>query len=323
MTRTGISPAFVRGLAATGELAVVAAAASGDELRGLRAGLYEIVQPIVFQCLTRKLEIARGHRGCASSVFRLEDGCLDRFHDDMDAVLEDVFRNATVPVHNLEGWVRRRLTIATVNGYRRRRGERGALQRPRIPRWLAARLDEVPRLTALATDLLEFVGSDSVVSTSVWPVDTWAERRASVSGDFESARREVVRDIEVVLSAMRARPAWYEAYVERPLGHKPHPVAPILRTAADDLPNSNTSDDVLLFELASIAVRRISRRVARGENPRTAAVDVVVQVFTNGVGGLDRLPGDAPAFDELVASGLADDATVDRVVATVVPGDAA
>jgi hypothetical protein len=323
MTGTGISPDFVRGLATTGELAVVAAAASDDELRAMRAGLYEIVQPVVFQCLTRKFEIARGHRGCATSVFRLEDGCLDRFHDDMDAVLEDVFRNATMPVHNLEGWIRRRLTIATVNGYRRRRGERGALQRPRIPRWLATRLGEVPRLTTLATDLLEFVGSDGVVSTSVWPVDTWAERRALVSGDFESARRQVVRDIEVVLSAMRTRPAWYEAYVERPLGHKPHPAVPIPRTAADDLPHSNASDDVLLFELASIAVHRIGSRIAGGENPRTAAVDVVVQVFTNGVGGLDRFPGDAPAFAELVVAGLADDATVDRLSATAVPDEPA
>jgi len=323
MTGTRISPDFVRGLATTGELAVVAAAASGDELRAMRTGLYEIVQPVVFQCLTRKFEMARGHRGCAASVFRLEDGCLDRFHDDMDAVLEDVLRNATMPVYNLEGWVRRRLTIATVNGYRRRRGERGALQRPRIPRWLATRLGEVPRLTTLATDLLEFVGSDGVVSTSVWPVDTWAERRALVSGDFESARRQVVRDIEVVLSAMRTRPAWYEAYVERPLGHKPHPAVPIPRTAADDLPHSNASDDVLLFELASIAVHRISSRIAGGENPRTAAVDVVVQVFTNGVGGLDRFPGDAPAFAELVVTGLADDATVDRLVATAVPDEAA
>ncbi|MEU0878645.1 hypothetical protein ABZ345_08620 [Lentzea sp. NPDC005914] len=316
MTRSGISPAFVRDLAATGELAVVAAEASGDELRALRAGLYEIVQPVVFQCLTRKFELARGHRGCAGSVFRLDDACLDRFHDDMDAVLEDVFRNATMPVHNLEGWVRRRLTIATVNGYRRRRGERGALQRPRIPRWLATRLGEVPRLTALATDLLEFVGSDGVASTSVWPVDSWAERRALLTGDFESARREVVRDIEIVLAAMRARPNWYEAYVERPLGHKPHPAVPIQRTSsdADDLPQPTASDEVLLFELASIAVRTLGSRIAEGENPRTAAVDVVLQVFTNGTStaGLDL-----PAFDELVAAGLADDATVDRVVATV------
>ncbi len=321
MSGTRIDPAFARILAERGELSEFAGAASADELRALRAAVYEIVLPIVFGCLTRKFELARGHRGCARSVFALEDACLDRFHDDMDAVLEDVFRHATMPVHNLEGWVRRRLTIATVNGYRRRRGERGALQRPRIPRWLATRLGEQPRLISLATDLLEFVGSDGFATIEVWPVDTWAERRALESGDHESARREVVRDIEVVLTAMRARPAWYEAYVERPLGCKRHPVVPIPRTpgdACDDVPAPPDSDEVLLAELAGIAVRTIGSRIADGENPRTVAADVVVQVFTDGLGtGFDRLPGGTTAFDDLVAAGLTDLATVERVLATV------
>lgn len=311
----------VRDLARRGELAAFAGAATGDRRRWLRAATYEIVQPVVFHQLTRKLELKRGHHGCAVSLSRLDDACLDRFHDDMDAVIDDVFRNARVPIHSLEGWVRARLTVATVNGYRRRRGERGALQRPRVPRWLSARLGHDPRLTSLAVDVLEFVGND--VATGVWPTGYWAERRAVADGDHEAAHRAVLRDLETVLAAMRAKPAWYEDYVERPLGRKPCPVVPLSRLAGEstgEVPLAARADtDSLVVELAGLAVDAIEARVARGENPRRVAVDVVAAVFGPGLGAdeLDRPPGAAPGVDELVAAGLADRAAVERVADTV------
>ncbi|XVV04481.1 hypothetical protein ACQPW3_03430 [Actinosynnema sp. CA-248983] len=283
----------VREMARRGELAAYAGTVTGDARRRLRAATYEVVQPVVFHQLTRRLELARGHRACAVAVSRLDDPCLDRFHDDMEAVIDDVFRNARVPVHNLEGWVSRRLTQATVNGYRRRRGERGALQRPRVPKWLAARLGGDPALTALAVDVLEFVGNDASAGPRVWPTERWAERRAA--GDWEAAHRAVLADLETVLTAMRARPAWYEDYVERPLGRKPHTSVPL---TADEIPLPVVAEsDWLLVELAGLAVDGIEDRLARGENPRHAVVDVVTAVFG---------PGSAP-------SGLA----VERVLAVL------
>ncbi|MEJ2855907.1 MULTISPECIES: hypothetical protein [unclassified Saccharothrix] len=276
----------IREMARRGELADYAATATGEERRRLRAETYALVQPVVFHQLTRRLELNRGHRACAVGVSRLDDPCLDRFHDDMDAVLDDVFRNARVPVHNLEGWVSRRLTLATVNGYRRRRGERGALQRPRVPRWLATRLGEDPALAALAVDVLEFVGNDVPAGARVWPTERWAERRGGV--DPEVAHRAVLRDLDTVLTAMRAKPAWYEAYVERPLGRKPHAA---VQLGADDV--AGPADDGLLVELAGLAVDTIEDRLARGENPRHAVADVVTAVFG---------PGTVTAVDRVLAA---------------------
>lgn len=307
----------VRLLAAQGELAKAAAQASVQERRRLRAALYEITHPVVFTQLTRRLELRRGHLGCARSVLRLEATCLDRFHDDMDAVLDDVLRHATIPVHNLEGWVRGRLQIATINGYRRRRGERGALQRPRVPRWLATALGEEQRLTALAVDLLEFVGNDVVAGFAVWPVEWWAEQRAITGGgDYESARREIVRDIETVLTAMRLKPRWYSDYVERPLGHKEHTSVPLPRTSSEGPEVAHVAAEPLR-ELASAAMRDIGARVARGEQPRRAAADVVVEVFTRGLASeeIDHTPGSPTWSPELVARGLTDRAVLDLLAA--------
>ncbi|CAL9642367.1 hypothetical protein SUDANB95_06351 [Actinosynnema sp. ALI-1.44] len=279
-------------MARSGELAAYAGTVTGEARRRLRAATYEVVQPVVFHQLTRRLELNRGHRSCAVAVSRLEDPCLDRFHDDMDAVIEDVFRNARVPVHNLEGWVSRRLTLATVNGYRRRRGERGALQRPRVPRWLAARLGEDPALTALAVEVLEFVGNDATAGPRVWPTERWAERRAAGDG-WEAAHRAVLRDLDTVLGAMRARPAWFEAYVERPLGRKPHAALPL---PPGEVPLPVVAEtDGLLVELAGLAVDCIEDRLARGENPRRAVVDVVTAVF-----GPDAAPS-GPAVERVLA----------------------
>jgi hypothetical protein len=293
-----------------GLLVAHASEATDGERRRLRAAVYEIVQPVVFQRLTRKLEIKRGHTRCAVSVSRLDDPCLDRFHDDMDAVIDDVLRNTRVPVHNLEGWVQNRLTAATVNGYRHRRGARGALQRPRVPRWLATRLGGRPRLTALALDILEFVGNDISAGVSVWPTERWAERRSVADGDYEAAYRAVLRDVEIVLAAMRTRPAWYASYVERPLGCKPHALVPLSVEFAEDIRDDT---DGLLVERASLAVAAIRARVDRGEDPASVVVDVVPAVFCLDF-GRDVV---APGVDELVADRLADRAAVERIAATV------
>src|SRR4029450_10041041 len=81
--------------------------------------------------LTRGIERRRGHRTCAIGVEHLEPDCLDKYEDDVEAVLDDLLRHATVAIHNLEGWVRSRLVNGTVDGNRRRRGRQGARARPR------------------------------------------------------------------------------------------------------------------------------------------------------------------------------------------------
>jgi hypothetical protein len=296
------NPDQVRQLASRGELSGAAAAARGDTRRRLRATVYEIAQPVVFWNLTRKLELKRGHYRCATAVHRLDDQCLDRFHDDMDAVVDDVFRNARIPITSIEGWIRSRLTHATVNGYRRRRSERGALQRPRVPRWLAAELGDNPVLMALAVDILDFVGTDTVAGPGVWPIEQWAESRAARGADPTTVHPVVVRETEVVLSAMRLRPKWYADYVERPLGHKRPPSVPLPCVSPEygaDLlvdPAFRQEEPDELVERAAVAVAAIDRRIAGGEAPRAVVVDVVSAVFDDG-----PWPVELAAVDRILA----------------------
>ncbi|MGV9365777.1 hypothetical protein [Amycolatopsis sp. NPDC003731] len=293
-------PEHVRQLASRGELADRVAAADGDDRRCLRATVFEIAQPVVFRNLTRKLELSRGHYRCAAAVCHLDDQCLDRFHDDMEAVIDDVFRNARIPITSLEGWIRRRLVQATVDGYRRRRSERGALQRPRVPRWLAAELGADPVLLALAVGILDFVGTDSVPAAGIWPFDRWAEDRVASGTAPSAARRAVERETALVLSAMRRRPRWYENYVERPLGRKRPPSVPVPRFSAEEgaeLPAEPAFGQEELdtrLARAVVAVAAIDRRIAGGEPPEAVVLDVVSAVFDGepwsaGPGAVDRI----------------------------------
>jgi hypothetical protein len=278
-------PDRVRQLASRGELADHAASARGDDRRRLRASVFEIALPVVFWNLTRKVELRRGHYRCAIAVRHLDDQCLDRFHDDMDAVVDDVFRNARVPITSLEGWIRGRLTHVTIDGYRRRRSECGALQRPRVPRWLAAELGDNPVLMALAIDILDFVGTDTALGPDIWPTEQWAEHRVARGADPTTARQVVVRETEVVLSAMRVRPKWYLDHVERPLGHKRPFLVLLPRFSSEngaelliDLAFREEEPDALV-ERAAFAVAAIDSRIAGGEAPEAVVVDVMSLVF--------------------------------------------
>jgi hypothetical protein len=318
---------FVRDLAQRGDLARRMSSASGAERLTLRRGAYEIVWPVVFLRLTRRLEVDRGHRVCATSVRRLEPDCLDRFEDDVEAVLENLLRNAKVPIANLEGWITHRLTAATVDAHRRRRGERGALQRPRLPGWLADALGHDAWLTDLAIEMLNWVGIAVTAGTGIWPLGAWAERRARVTGDYGRADTEVARDVEGVLAAMRGNPGWYLRYIERPLGHKQAPILPAPRTDQDatrelsplPLVHRQEVDDARLLALAETAVEAIGARLAGGEELRPVVVDVIGTVFGVGTGAedLDRPPATGPRDDERVTLLLADPAVVERIVTTV------
>lgn len=319
--------ALVRDLARRGKLAGRATEASSVERIRLRSGAYDIVWRVVFQRLTRRVELARGHHACASAIHRLEPECLDRFQDDVEAVLDDLLRNAKLPISNLEGWIASRLTAATVDAHRRRRGQRGALQRPRLPGWLAESLGRDPWLTTLAVEILVWVGLPTTAGVDVWPLNAWAEHRAVLTGDFRGSDRMIARDVERVLAAMQQRPTWYADFVERPLGRKQAPVLSKPPTDVDaptseahlSLVRRHETDEARLVDLAATAVAAIEARIQRCEDLRSSVVEVITAVFGSGTGAedLDRPPGAAPDEDERVRRLVADPATIDRIVAAV------
>jgi hypothetical protein len=316
----------VRELATLGKLAQVVAELSRDDLRILHADAYLIVTPVVFQNHTRRLEIARRHHTCARSFQSLEPDCLDRFHDDLEAVIDYLFRHAIKPIENLEGWVTRRLRAATVDGYRRRRGAIGALQRPRLPAWLATELGHEPRLTTLALQMLQWVGIDRTAGTSQWPLEVWTDRRAQETGDYDRACRAVTDDVEKVLAAMRRRPTWFANFVERPLGRKQAPVA--IRSYPDaTMPEPRyvvqaTHQDLVeahVLEVVGAALDAIERRIGQGEDPYAVVSGALTTAFNSGTGveELDDLPASAADMSAAVARSVADPDTLDRIVAVV------
>jgi hypothetical protein len=315
---------LVRDLARHGELAARAATIDEHQRARLTAGAYDIVWPVVFERHTRGIELRRSHPACAASVRGLRPECLDRFQDDVEAVLEDLLRNARASIRNLEGWVARRINAATVDAHRRRRGARGALQRPRLPQWLGRALGDDPWLTRLAVELLTWVGVPATAGTSLWPLGAWCDLRLTITGDPAADEATVATDVETVLGAMRQSAVWYANFVERPLGRKQAPVVSAQRSPSEPanhlaLTDHHEADEAHLRTLADAAVRAIERRLGRGETPAAAVRAVVAQVFGGGTGAEDlhRLPGTAPAAGERVAGLLADPAVIERVTGAV------
>lgn len=323
VTTTHTDAGWVRQLADAGVLARQYEAASTGEQRRLRVGVYEIVWPVVFFNLTRRIEHARGHTACATSVTRLEPECLDRFQDDVEAVVDDLCRHGTVRIPNLEGWLTSRLTAATVDAHRRRRAARGALQRVRLPQWLSRDLDADPWLTSLAMDILTWVGVANTAGTGIWPLHVWTERRAQMTGNPQSDVRDTAADVERVLAVMRRRPRWYADFVERPLGRKQVPVVPPLPVADQHprpllLAERHEIDDALLRGLAAEAIDAITQRIQAGAPPREAVIEIVNILFGSGTDAyhLDRPPG-SETDDERVLTLINDPKVIDRIVATI------
>lgn len=277
--------ANLRSLASQGRLADTVRAASAGERIQLTGAAFTLAWPIVFNRITRVHEQRRGHRTCAVAVERLADGCLDRFHDDVEAVVEDLLTHATTKIANAEGWITSRLRAVTVDAHRRRRGARGALQRPRLPGWMVRRLDGDPWLAQLAVEILVWVGVPTTAGTQLWPLDSWAERRAAVTGDQPgSDTRTVRREIDHVLAEMRHRPRWYAEHVERPLGMKVPPLAPADRGFAGEPPalwptGPDDVTDARLAELASLALVAIEEQLAAAPDDEAAVGRILAAVF--------------------------------------------
>lgn len=317
---------FVRWLARQGKLKEYVQSATREERRRLRAGAGEIVWPLVFTKVTRRLEHSRGHFSCATGVQYLRPNCLDRFHDDVEAVIDHLFDHADVEIHNLEGWLTMCLQRATVDAHRRRRSERGAAQRPRLAMWLKKALGEDPWLMELAELILEWVGVEATAGSSVWPLSAWTEVRALRTGDHGAGEATLSTDIDVVLAAMRRRPRWHEQNIERPLGRKQAAVW-VPPRAADGVEREpeplalvlpHEVDDALLSGLAAAAIDAIRHRVRLGEKP----IDVVPEVLETVFGGAPATVGDVPgrgvSGPEQVMALITDPDRLDRIVATLI-----
>lgn len=290
------------------------------------AVLYRIVSELVWLKITQPAERARGHMRCAVSVGRLEPECHDRHQDDVEAVLADVRRHAELRIKNLRGWLVPRLKPVTIDAHRRRRGAQGAQQRPRLPLpgWLDAALGGDEWLSALAIEVLTWVGVPHAVNGGIWPLGAWADRRAQFTGELGCTEARVLMDVEQVLAAMRKNSTWYEKYVEIPLGRKTPPSAP--QSSGDAETGREPAflaltrpDEVLdgqLVGLAGDAIEAVEARLRDGQDLRAAVVDVLTTAFNGGVGteDMDRVPGDVPGTDEQVVRRLADPETVDRIV---------
>jgi hypothetical protein len=314
----------LRDLAHAGTLADVARSATPRVVKRLRTSAYELAWPVVFARLTRRMELRRGHVVCTMSFRHLADECLDRFHDDVEAVVDDLLAHARTPIHNIEGWITSRLTTATVDGHRRQRGSRGALQRPRVPAWLAVELRHEPWPMALALEILTWVGTPTTAGTDLWPLDAWALKRSAVTADWQSSDPGTVAvEVERVLAAMRRRPSWFDTFIETPLGRKQVPVAPPSLAAEGTVPLPLTRrdefDDARLRALAAAAVDAIASRLSAGAEPATAVRQVISTVFRLGTGreDLDRLPNQRVTDDDRLSAVLGDPAAIDHVVATV------
>ena len=303
-------------LAARGELSVVSCA--DLYLNPLRAELYALIASLVYERLTRPAALYRGHHMCASGITRMEPECHDRHQDDVEAVFQDVLEHADRRIENLEGWIVTRLKPATIDAHRRRRGERGAVQRPRLPNWLYAGLDGDRWLTGLAIGILEWVGVPATVSEGGWPLGAWAAERAQLRNDPHPNEGAVAADIKIVLKAMQARPRWFEDYVERPLGRKQAPLVPD-PDAGRPLVIPQDGDAALLSHAENI-VRTIKERIERGDDARKTVVEVLEAAFIDSVANATLMNGpDADRRASRVATLLAgEEDAVQRLVEGVV-----
>lgn len=286
--------------------------------------LYRLISELVYKRLTQPAERVRGHRRCVVSVEHLEPECHDRHQDDVEAVRADLLRHACLQIANLPGWLVPRLRPVTIDAYRKRRGELGAQQRPRLPlpAWLDAALEGDPWLSALAVEILVWVGVPGLVPIGIWPLSAWTERHAEVTGAAERSEAQVAADVERVLSAMRTNPAWHAKYVERPLGRKQAPSAPQSRDGLGRehfLPLAHPDEiaDARLAQLAADAIEAIEARVRDGEELNSAVLEVLGTVFRGGSGSstdaMDDVPGHGVDAEERVAHLLADPETIDRI----------
>ncbi|WP_433608691.1 helix-turn-helix domain-containing protein [Dactylosporangium sp. CA-139114] len=312
---------FLRELAARTPLAEFAETLDGRDRRTLTGAAYRLAMPIVFHQITRHLELRRGHVRCAVSSRLLDPECHDRFADDVDAVVEDLLRQARIRISNLDGWIVSRLNAALVDANRRRRGSVGAMQRPRLPQWLQKALHDDAWLTWLALSILDWVGVPVAAGNGLWPLEAWAQRHEKITSTYGTDTAAVERDIARVLTVMRCRPAWYERFVQEPLARKQQRLRPLYEEEEPQvaLRQRREAQDDRLLELSNRAIEEIRIRMGRRRQaPETVVTEVITEIFAGGTGAdeLDRPPGE-DGLDTHIANLLVDPDGVGRIVTAV------
>jgi hypothetical protein len=314
----------LRELAASGVLHN-AASAPGQCAR-LRTAAFELAMPLVWERHTRPLEHSKGHRGCASGMVRLAPECHDGFTDDLESVVSALLSYRR-PITSLEGWITNRMSNAIKDGHRIRRArEMGAQQRVRVPARLAALLDNDPWLVALAERVLRWTGVRHTAGTELWPLRAWAEDRTAFAGPAPGdPQATVAADLDVVLRAMRdSDPAWFDRYVEQPLGRKWAPVvgwskeddAVRFETDCLQLASADERNDAYLTEAAAGSLTMIRNALAAGTDARNAVVTALSANFMSLRalrGELDRPPGTDGTGEKLTAI-LSDTGALSRLV---------
>ena len=316
----------LRELARSGGLGAVAGAADDALRRRLFAAAYTVAYPIVFKVVTQKVERRREHGRCMRNPQHLVGPCLDGFYDDVEATIEHLFA-ARTPIDDLEAWLAYWAPKAAVNSYRKRRGSLGALQRPRMTKALAELLGDDRWLKDLALQILTWVGISATAGAEVWPLDEWAQRRAMITGEFQASTPAVVAvEVAHVLELLRQRPDWYAEHVERPLSHKPVPIA---ATPGDEVANLRSPaeqheiEDRQVTALAWTALEAITEGLRSNRDPTETVIRVLTTLFLGGSGAetISQAPGTGPAHEERVSALLADPAAlagvVDRVLRIV------
>jgi hypothetical protein len=316
-------PPSLRALAACGALREAASVPS--EVARIRAEAFEVALPLVWERHTRPLEARKGHGWCAAGVRRLAPDCADGFTDDLESVVTALLAYSR-PISNLEGWITVRMANAIKDGHRVRRArEMGAQQRVRVPTRLAMRLGNDPWLVALADRVLQWVGVRHTAGAGLWPLGTWAEDRAAIAGPAGGTLggKAVTDDLEVVLAAMKeCDAAWYEKYVERPLGRKWAPVAAESwlgegdatrdEAAYLDLVPGHERDDARLAEAASACLDLIRHGLADGGEPRQVVADALTASFVSEESLSDEFAVGDPC--DVVTAVMADATALDRLV---------
>jgi hypothetical protein len=253
--------------------------------------------------------------------------CVDRTNENAIALLERFFR-ARQEIQVLEAWATAALLNAIVDHYRRQRGERGALQRARVPKWLATAFGHDPKRVLLAELIIDWVGVPTTGGlSSLWPYGEWADRCAPLAGGRHAyGERDVRRDVEHVLAVMRRqRPAWFAAHILEPLTYQEVPVVhepggteyEQFRRAREA---SSAKDEQYLDDSATNLIAALQAEARRGGGLSAAVVrHLIAAEFGRRPAGSDvgRLPGDEPAdLDDAVHSALTDD-RIDALVAEV------
>ena len=145
-------------------------------------------------------------------------------------------------------------------------------------------------LTALATDILVWVGVTSTAGTEVWPLEAWAQQRGSRTGDWAASEPcRVAREVErgpgrhAPPPRPGTRPMW-----SGPLGAKQAPVAAApVADAADGEPAAPLAlgDPRRADRVGAAAPGRATpsghrhRGSARGEQAEAIVVEVIRTVF--------------------------------------------